>query len=311
MASQVNEQVANNATTPTKAAAATTPSSENKPTTSLSNATREELVDVLQKMNKKVKALSALRTQLAEKAQAAEQERDTLLVLFKEDVLKGMDQLVLDPEKPQMQQLQDLWKKKDEQNKQQLDNLQAQMQALQTNGTAPAPSTTPSSGEDNNNNMAALREQLQQEHQRALAALKDSLTKQHAEDIAKGGAAAVAAAESTGSPTGEKSTSEIEDLKTKHAADMTKLKQAAAMQIQNFKKKVATARAAELEKTKIQTAAETRAKVEEELKTQSSSSPSNEEAAKIKEQLQQHHAKEMQSMKEHLQTGHAQEMGQI
>ena len=40
----------------------------------LANATKEELIDVLQKLNKKMKALSAMRVQLTEKAQKAEED---------------------------------------------------------------------------------------------------------------------------------------------------------------------------------------------------------------------------------------------
>ena len=50
----------------------------------LANASKEELVEVLQKMNKKVKALSALRAQLTDKLQKTELERDKLVIFSKE-----------------------------------------------------------------------------------------------------------------------------------------------------------------------------------------------------------------------------------
>jgi hypothetical protein len=298
--------------------------SPSKPS-SIANASKEELVEVLQKMNKKVKALSALRAQLTEKVQAAEQERDTLLTLFKEQVLQGMDTTTtttMDPEKSQIEQLQDLWKKKDQQNKQQLESLQSQMNALmQTNATNsngngsngngnPSPSPSPS-GEDT----AALREQLQQEHSRAMAAMKESLTKQHAAEIMAIREDAVAAAAvvveptttTTTTPAGDGATSEMEDLKTNHADEMKKLKQAAALQLLTFKKKVATARAAELEKLKK----ETRAQVEQELLLKSSSpsaSPSsssqdaaNDSTTELVQQQQQQHAQEVERVRQEAQ----------
>jgi hypothetical protein len=70
---------------------------------------------------------------------------------------------------------------------------------------------------------------------------------------------------------------------------MQKLKLAAAQQLQNFKKKVATARAAELEKIRKETKATTRAKVlqeEETTKSSSSNNSNNEDVAKLKQELQ-------------------------
>ena len=90
---------------------------DNKPSSSLANATKEELIEVLQRMNKKVKALSALRTQLTEKAQEAEKERDKLVVLLTEHVLAGVEIAELGEGKPKVEQLQELWEKKDQQNK--------------------------------------------------------------------------------------------------------------------------------------------------------------------------------------------------
>ena len=92
-------------------------------------------------MNKKVKALSVLRTQLVEKCQAAEQNRDKLIELFKQEVLQGMDLSSLDSDEggTQLEKIQALWKQKDQQNKQELETLRSQMQALQSNGSAPAP----------------------------------------------------------------------------------------------------------------------------------------------------------------------------
>jgi hypothetical protein len=134
--------------------------------------------------------LSAIRTQLTEKLQTAEQERGTLITVFKERVLEGMDLsalVVLDADaenkkQPQIEQLQALWKQKEAQHKQELEQLRSEMKSLQQNGSS-AP-TTSSSG-SGSSEAAALREQLQAEHKRAMAAMAESLAQQHAQEIAK------------------------------------------------------------------------------------------------------------------------------
>ncbi len=286
-------EAANNkaAVSTSSAASATSPApvvtASDKPASgSIANASREELMEILQKMNKKVKALSTLRSQLTEKAQAAEQDRDKLIQIFQKEVLDGMDLSSLDPDQPQAEQLLNFWKQKDQQNKEQLQSLRLQMQALQSSNN----------GGSMDIDIGALREQLEQEHNRAMAAMKDQMAKEHANQIAQLKGQSETA---PSTPAGDTNSSEIQILKEKHEQQINQLKQAAAAQLQTFKKKVAAARTAELEKVKK----ETRAQVETELQ----STKGDEDVTKIRQQLEQKHEQDMKRIQEEIKAQAAQE----
>ena len=68
------------------------------------NVSKEELLDVLQKMNKKVKVLTSQRTQLAERCKAAETDKARLLTLLQEEILNG--DVRIEEGKDQIEQLQ-------------------------------------------------------------------------------------------------------------------------------------------------------------------------------------------------------------
>ena len=55
------------------------------------SVSKEELLDILQKMNKRVKALSALRATLIERVKVAEGDKNRLLTLMKNEVLSNVD----------------------------------------------------------------------------------------------------------------------------------------------------------------------------------------------------------------------------
>merc|ERR1712238_142243 len=106
-------------------------------------------------------------------------------------------------------------------------------------------------------------------------------------------------------PSGEGSTSEREgDLNKRHTAEVEKLKKVAALQLANFKKKVAAARSVELEKIKKETRAEVVKEFSNQQKQRKGEKTSCEknETTTIKEteQLRQQHAREKQSLRQNL-----------
>ena len=315
VASSVNDL--NNKTTETRAtnpSSAPTKKALNNPTSnggnssnSIATASKQELVEVLTKMNKKVKALSALRTQLQDKLQTTENERDKLksLVINSSVMTKRPTPLVNNDENGDgntnlvelsVENLSKMWKEMEMQEEQELLHLKAvlseqsqQKKVSNENGKGDG-----SGGDNDNNNnkefsdeTSSLREeQLKEEHDRAITALKDSMENKYqqmmmqkdeqikylqksqerpsadnsANDVTDGSGASCDTNSTT--PSGEGSTSEREDeLKKKHTAEIAKFKKLAVLQMANFKKKVAAARSVELEKVKK----ETKAEVEREL----------------------------------------------
>eukprot|EP00978_Attheya_sp_CCMP212_P000888 scaffold1905_cov48-Attheya_sp.AAC.4 len=75
-------QTATNAT-----ASASTPLAARKP----EDVSKEELLDILQKMNKRVKGLTMIRTQLTERVTKAEADRGELVKFFREEVVSPQD----------------------------------------------------------------------------------------------------------------------------------------------------------------------------------------------------------------------------
>jgi chromosome segregation ATPase len=293
----------------------------------LANASKEELIDVLKKMNTRVKGLTALREKLTERAEAAEKSNQRIIAFLKEELLKENPNYTMNENQPEMDQLLDAWKQKDQLNRQALEALRGEMKQLQqqgNNGSTNGTSSSAIGGAD----VAALREQFKEEQERAMAALRDFLTKQHAKEVgllkaqfqqqtAGGSNSGEAAAPSPVTTPGGSGSSEVEELKAKHAEEIQKFKQAAAVQLQNFKKKVATARAAEIEKIKKTSEEEAKAKFDEELQkvqassSSSSSGPSQADVERVEQELTQKHAAELQRVKMELQQGHSQELERI
>ena len=244
----------------------------------IATASREELVEVLQKMNKKVKALNTLRTQMTEKAEAAEKDRDKLIAIFQTQILQGMDLSSFeDPSQSQTDQLLALWAKKDKLHRDEMDALRSQIQTLQSGVNGGTPSSV---------DVMELRQQLQMEHDRAMAAVKE----QHANEMAQLKELVSNASSSSPNDSNSNLSETIETLQKSHDEAMEKLKKAAALQMQTFKKKVAAARTAELEKI----VKETRDQVTEELKGSMSSA---EDANKVREELEKKHVAALEKVK--------------
>ena len=144
VASSVNDL--NNKTTETRAtnpSSAPTKKALDNPTSnggnssnSIATASKQELVEVLTKMNKKVKALSALRTQLQDKLQTTENERDKLksLVINSSVMTKRPTPLVNNDENGDgntnlvelsVENLSKMWKEMEMQEEQELLHLKA------------------------------------------------------------------------------------------------------------------------------------------------------------------------------------------
>ena len=55
------------------------------------NVSREELLTILEEMNRKVKTLSSLRVQLIERVKLAESDKSRLMAIVKEEILTEVD----------------------------------------------------------------------------------------------------------------------------------------------------------------------------------------------------------------------------
>lgn len=251
--SKINESTPNKAENGAAAAPATP---------DLKNAEKKDLLELLQKMNKKVKALTVIRQQLTTKVEQTEHEKNSLLNLVAEEILNGA-QVSGDDVVPQLRKA---WQEQDEQNNLTLQQLQKEFQKIQH----PAPN-----GDWENE--------------------KKQLVAKHEEELAKVKADALQSNGNSG-----------------NQDEIQRIKEAAAAQLQAFKKKVATARSAEITKVKTETAAsakkimetkllEQKQKFEVELKAvkeQHSGEVSNdgakeEEIENLRQQLQA--AREMES----------------
>ena len=270
------------------------------PMKSPENISKEELLDVLQKMNKKVKALTALRTQLADRVKSAEVDKERLMKLMTDEILGG-EVAIQDGEDP-VQQLQKAWHQVDERNSLALQELQAEYKTVtmqckeevdQVKRAAEAEAqaqvdriradVAAETLANGNEAWEVMREQLSKRHQEEAQLLRQELHEQYdfqiaqkEEEFNKRLAETVETTrtemeERLGAQVSENcgvaSHDEIESLKAQHAEELAKLKQAAAAQLQGLKKKIAAARSAEIEKIKKETAeakdAETAAKVAE------------------------------------------------
>ena len=73
------------------AAATTTASTTSLANRDLESVSKEELLEILSKMNKKVKALAQLRAALTDRVKAAESDKERLMDIMKKEVLNDMD----------------------------------------------------------------------------------------------------------------------------------------------------------------------------------------------------------------------------
>jgi len=249
------------------------------------NVSREELLEVLQKMNKKVKALTGLRTQLADRVKSAESDKKRLFDLVTEEILGGA--VDIKDNEDQVNQLQKAWRDVDERNSLALQQLQNEYKSVaqqckveveevkkaaeaetQANIERARADVAAEALADGNEAWEAMREQLVKRHQEESHLLRKELNEQYdfqlAEQERDFNQRMIDAVEkarieekeraNTTSDADDNSaraiSQETEDLKTKHAEEMDKIKKAAATQLQMLKKKIAAARAAELEKVK-------------------------------------------------------------
>jgi DNA repair exonuclease SbcCD ATPase subunit len=247
------------------------------------NISKEELLDVLQKMNKKVKSLTVIRTQLSDRVKAAELDNERLMNLVKEEILSG--EVEIEDGKDPVEQLQRAWHQVDERNSLALQGLQAEYKAIalqfkeeieKVKRASEAESQaqidkikeglaaeTLASG---NEAWEAMREELMKRHQEESQMLRQELHQQYEHQLSHkdeefriklAEELKIACKESEErmkqmTPT---SNIDVDALKAQHAEEITQVKHAAASQLQTLKKKIAAARAAEIEKIKKETAA--------------------------------------------------------
>ena len=256
------------------------------PMKSPENITKEELLDVLQKMNKKVKALTALRTQLADRVKAAEVDKERLMKLMTDEILGG--EVAIQEGQDPVEQLQKAWYQVDERNSLALQELQAEYKTVtlqckeevdQVKRAAEAEAqaqvdkiradVAAETLANGNEAWEVMREQLAKRHQEEAQLLRQELHEQYdfqmaqkeeefnmrlAEtvEMTRAEMKERLGAQVSESP-GVDLIVQIEALKAQHAEEMAKLKQAAAAQLQGLKKKIAAARSAEIEKIKRET----------------------------------------------------------
>ena len=200
------------------------------------DVSKEELLEILQKLNKKVKALSIIRQQLTERCETAEKDKERLKSLVVEEILNGA--VDLQAENDEVLQLQQAWRKFDEEKALTLQQLHQEFQVFSLQQQHKLANS--SNGESSpNEDWQAEKQALEEKHALELAELKAKLEQLQIE----GGG---------------------EDA-------MAKIKAAAQAQLQAFKQKVAAARQEELAKVKRelveQAATELEAKLAEQAET--------------------------------------------
>lgn len=114
-----------------------------------------EVKELVEKMSKKIKALSLIRQQLTVRAETAEKETSALTQFVTEEILNGA---TVTKENGLIPQLQTMWRQQDEQNNLTLQHMQAEFQKLA--GAA-------NNGSDWEKEKAALIQQHEQELQKA------------------------------------------------------------------------------------------------------------------------------------------------
>jgi chromosome segregation ATPase len=157
-------------------------------TTSGDGVSREELLEVLQKMNKKVKVLSLQKQQLVEQHREALLAKDRIRALVVDEILNGGPPGLRSPpsgnsgqigdgssNEDDVRQLQAAWRAQDEQNSLALQQIQSEFQKLRLaqtaqNGDGPASSHSRS--------WETERAELVEQHRKEMEALRQSLSSQ-------------------------------------------------------------------------------------------------------------------------------------
>lgn len=222
----------------------------------------KEYQELLQKMSRKLKAQAAINQQLTLQVESIEAEKKRLESLVTDEILNGV---VVKPGDDLVPQLQAAWRQHDEQHSLALQQLQKEFQSVQQQ----------QNGDAAEDGMWELeRKKLLQKHEEELAKLKDELSNRPPQPP----------------PTGSNTT---EDGNTSHLEEIERIKEAAAAQLQAFKKKVATARNAELQKVKAEAAAA--AKKVMELKLTEQKEKYQQQLAEVIQQYQQQNSDESSS----------------
>lgn len=144
------------------------------------NVDKKDLVEMLQKMNKKVKALSMIRQQLLTKLESVETEKDRLRLLIVDEILNGTVHLRDDED--EVMQLQSAWRQVDEQNALALQQLQNEFQLLRRNQLDSTKSPT---SETRSSSWESERELLIQSYERQIMVVRQDLEQKHALDLQK------------------------------------------------------------------------------------------------------------------------------
>lgn len=217
-AAQVNELAerakTKEASTHGKAAADSVP---DIPTpTKAENVDKSELLEILQKMNKKVKALTVIRQQLTTKVESLETDKARLKSLVTDEILNGM--VDFKENQDEVLQLQAAWRQVDEQNALNLQHLQNEFQNFRKQSEQQGDSAS----------WEEEKKELLERHEKEMLDLKESLAQNYKAEMEK--------------------LRETQSQSSDTAAEVEKVKQAAKAQLLAFKNKVQTARTAELEK---------------------------------------------------------------
>lgn len=256
------------------------------------NVTKAELLDILQKMNKKVKVLTAVRQQLTTQMEAEKASKASLVALVQEEMLQQLDgsSRVAADDPNLLPQLQSAWRAAEEQNALTLQTLQSEFQRVQQEQQGAS-----------SESWEAQKRVLEETHLQQLEQLKESMSKHHREELEK-----------LSANTGSSSSSS-----TPPPDEIQRIKEAAAAQLQAFKKKVASARTAELQKVKTELAQLAHVELEKKLaeqaarhstelerlqqeKQQASTRSGVEDSEKVRlelESLKAQHTLELQSIK--------------
>ncbi|GKZ00025.1 hypothetical protein MPSEU_000955900 [Mayamaea pseudoterrestris] len=196
------------------------------------SVSKEDLLEILQKLNKKVKALSIMRTQLTEKCETVEREKTRLKELVVDEILNGaVDLSSLGDEASNVDevlQIQLAWRRLDEEKQMSLQQLQQEFQKMALAQQQTSESSSEAKVEEGDSMSAsewqAEKQALQQQHEQETSDLRAKLEQLQEQQSAN------------------------EATATDDAS--AKIKAAAQQQLVAFKKKVAAARQEEIAKLK-------------------------------------------------------------
>ncbi|GAX09877.1 hypothetical protein FisN_11Lh142 [Fistulifera solaris] len=192
---------------------------------------KSELLEILQKMNKKVKALTVIRQQLTTKVESLETDKARLKSLVTDEILNGMVDVKEDQD--EVLQLQAAWRQVDEQNALNLQHLQNEFLNFRQQS-------------QQGDAWEAEKKELLETHEKEMLALKESLTQSHKAEMEK--------------------LTEAQAQSSSTADEVEKVKQAAKAQLLAFKNKVQVARTAELEKLRGEMAEAAKNELEQRVK---------------------------------------------